>query len=82
VSFIQVKHVSPALHAVVRERAAEEDVTVSDYVLDPLWRDLSLPSHQQWLARVASRQTADAPAVSLLDVVRTEHEDEMGRTAP
>jgi antitoxin FitA len=81
-SFIQVKHVPPALHAAVRERAAEEGMTVSDYVLDLLRRDLSLPSRRQWLARVANRQPVDVKAVATLDAVRAEREDEMSRTAP
>jgi hypothetical protein len=45
--FIQVKHVSPVLHDAVRERAAEEGMTVSDLVLVLHRRDLSLPTGRQ-----------------------------------
>jgi hypothetical protein len=81
-SFIQIKHVPPALHDAVRQRAAEEGMTVSEYVLDLLRRDLSLPSRRQWLDRVASRQPVDVDAGSVLDAVRAEREDEISRTAP
>jgi antitoxin FitA len=78
-SFIQVKHVPPELHDAVRARAAEEGMTVSDYLLDLLRRDLSLPSRRQWLARVESRQSVDIDSVAMLDAARAEREDEMSR---
>jgi antitoxin FitA len=79
-SFIQVKHVPAELHEAVRARAAEEGMTISDYVLDLLQRDLSLPSRRQWLARLESRQPVDVQAAAMLDAVRTEREDELRRT--
>lgn len=76
-SFIQVKNVTEDLHEAVRRRAAQEAMTVSDYVLDLLQRDLSLPSRREWLARVATRTRIDIHAAALLDAVRAERDDEL-----
>lgn len=46
---IQVKHVPEELHAALRERAAAEGVSLQDYVLGVLRRDLVLPSQRDWL---------------------------------
>ena len=81
-SFIQVKHVPPELHEAVRARASEEGMTVSDYVLDLLRRDLSLPSRRQWFERVQSRQPVDADTVAVLDAVHAERDDELSRITP
>jgi hypothetical protein len=45
---IQVKHVPERLHEVVRQRAAEEGMSVGEYVLSLIRRDLATPSQQQW----------------------------------
>lgn len=79
-SFIQVKHVPVELHEAVRVRAAEEGMTVSEYVLDLLRRDLAMPSQRQWVARVQSREPVDVQAVDVLDSVRAEREDELSGT--
>jgi plasmid stability protein len=53
VSAIQVKNVPPELHERLRARAREEGRNLSDYVLDVLARDLTVPSTREWLAGLA-----------------------------
>ena len=52
-------------------------MTVSDYVLDLLQRDLVLPSRREWLAHLASRQPVEVDAATLVDAVRAERENEL-----
>jgi len=65
-SAVQVKNVPKELHEAVRRRAAEEGLTVSDYVLRVLQRDVSSPSQRQWLARIAEREPVQVPDVAVL----------------
>jgi plasmid stability protein len=48
-SAIQVKNVPVDLHARLRARARLEGRNLSDYVLDVLRRDLTVPSTREWL---------------------------------
>jgi len=76
---LQVKNVPPDLHEAVRERAAEEGMTMSEYVIDPLRRDLALPSQRQWLARLSERSPVAMgdEIVPALDAVRQARDEEL-----
>jgi plasmid stability protein len=71
VSAIQVKNVPPDLHERLRARARLEGRNLSDYVLDVLARDLTMPSMREWLARLAH----DEPVSNLSseEIVATIH---------
>jgi antitoxin FitA len=56
VSAIQVKNVSPELHAKLRARATGEGRSLSEYVRGLIEVDLALPSTEEWLARLAQRE--------------------------
>jgi hypothetical protein len=56
---IQVKDVPRDLHEALRRRAIEEGMTMADYVLDLIRRDLGLPSRREWFERLASREPVD-----------------------
>ncbi len=76
---IQVKDVPEPLHAERRRRAAEEGMTLAEYVLDVLRRDLALPGQRQWLDRVGSREpVATAGVLDALDAARAERDAELG----
>ena len=77
VSFIQVKNVPEHLHEAVRRRAAGEGMTVSDYVLDLIERDLAVPSRREWFDRLTTRRSADVPVPAALDDARAERADEL-----
>ena len=53
---IQVRDVPPDLHDRLRQRAAEERVTLSTYVLRLLERDAAKPSTREWLELLADRE--------------------------
>ena len=53
---IQVRDVPPDLHDKLRQRAAQERVTLSTFVLRLLEREVDRPSTGQWLAGLADRE--------------------------
>jgi hypothetical protein len=78
-SAIQVKDIPEALHAELRRRAAEEGMTLAEYILDVLRRDLAVPGQRQWLERLRSREPVwTAGALNALDAARDEREAELG----
>jgi plasmid stability protein len=77
VSFIQVKNVPEPLHQAVRRRAAEEGMSISDYILDLIRRDLLLPSRRQWLDRLAARRPIDVDVITALHRARSERTGEL-----
>ncbi len=75
---IQVKNVPEDLHAAVRGRAAEEGMSVGEYVLGVVRRDLALPTQRGWLTDLASREAAEGiDAASALSDSRTEREESL-----
>jgi hypothetical protein len=63
------------LHEAVRRRAAEEGMTVSEYILDLLQRDLARPSRRQWLCNLITREPiVGVDIVAALDGIRDERE--------
>ena len=78
-SAIQVKHIPETLHAELRRRAEAEGMTLSEYILDVLRRDLSVPGQRQWLERLGSREPVRTTgALGALDAARAEREAELG----
>ena len=72
---IQVKDVPEELHRALRRRAIEEGMTLADYVLDLIRRDLGLPSRREWLERLATREPVrNVDVVAALDAARAERE--------
>jgi plasmid stability protein len=49
-SNVQVKNLDSEVHDLLRERAVATGLTISDYVLELIRRDLQLPSRRQWLS--------------------------------
>jgi antitoxin FitA len=77
-SAIQVKNIPEALHAELRRRAEAEGMTLSEYVLDVLRRDLTVPGQRQWLERLGSREPVrTSGALDALDAARAAREAEL-----
>jgi hypothetical protein len=77
---IQVKDVPEELHEALRRRAIQEGMTMADYVLDLIRRDLVLPSRREWLERLASREPVDLgpdDVVEALQAARAEREAQL-----
>ncbi len=77
---IQVKNVSENLHEAMRRRADEEGLSLSEYVLSVVRRDLALPSRRAWFARLATREAVDGPpAAETIGAVRADRDDQLDR---
>ncbi len=50
-SNVQVKHLDQATHDALRERATVQGLSISEYVLELIRRDLRKPTRQQWFER-------------------------------
>jgi antitoxin FitA len=77
---IQVKDVPEELHQALRRRALEQGMTMADYVLDLIRRDLGLPSRREWFERLATREPVKlrpGEAAEALHAVRAEREAQL-----
>jgi plasmid stability protein len=52
---IQVRNVPEELHRILKVRAANEGKSLSDYILEELRHMAELPTIQEWLALVKTR---------------------------
>jgi plasmid stability protein len=78
---IQVKDVPEELHAALRRRALEEGMSLADYVLDLIRRDLGLPSRREWFERLATREPVNIPPGVIADHIRAERAEREARIA-
>jgi plasmid stability protein len=77
---IQVKDVPEQLHEALRRRAIEQGMTLADYVLDLIRRDLGLPSRREWFERLATREPVNlrpGEAAEALHAARAEREAQL-----
>ena len=58
---IQVRNVPDAIHRRLKARAAEEGMSLSDFILEELRRVAEKPSRREILARIAAREPVDLP---------------------
>ena len=84
---IQVKNVPADLHERMRERARDRGLTLSQYILDVIRRDLRRPSWDDWFAAVdAADLDAPLPIDTIVEGIREdrrERDDELARrTSP
>ena len=70
---IQVRHVPDELHRVLRVRAAQVGLSLSDYLLAELRRVAERPTREELLARIAQRAPVRS-RVRSADAVRAERE--------
>jgi antitoxin FitA len=70
-SVLQIKNIPPDLHDAIRRRAAEQGLTVSDYILELVRRDLAVPSQREWFAERSGREPVErADILESLDAAR------------
>lgn len=72
---IQIKNAPDDLHEQVRVRAAERSMTVRDYVLDVVRRDLARPTLDAWLQRVHHSPTTAVSADEVVALIREGREE-------
>jgi plasmid stability protein len=79
-SAIQVRDVPPDLHRRLRERAAADRLSLSDYILKLLERDAGRPSTREWLASLADREPVrDVDVAGALDGSRSDRDSRAAR---
>ncbi|HST65028.1 MAG TPA: toxin-antitoxin system HicB family antitoxin [Mycobacteriales bacterium] len=79
-SAIQVRDVPPDLHRRLRERAAADRLSLSEYVLKLLERDAGTLSTREWLAALAEREPVRGVDVAgALDGSRSERDSRAAR---
>ena len=76
---IQVKDVPEDLHEALRRRALEQGMTLADYVLDLIRRDLGLPSRREWFERLATREPVKLGPGEAAEMIRAERAEREAR---
>ena len=64
-----MKDVPEELHEALRRRAIREGMSLADYVLDLIRRDLGLPSRREWLERLATREPVEISREDILEAL-------------
>jgi antitoxin FitA len=79
-AILQVKSMPDELYAALGKRAKLEGVSMSEYVIRTLRKDLSRPSTREWLDRVERRLSnvdlVNVDTVAVLDEIRGPWPDE------
>lgn len=74
-SAIQIKRVPDDLHQALRKRADKQGVTLSDYVLALLRRDLERPTLDEWFKGVEQRAAVDLREIDVVEIIRAGREE-------
>jgi plasmid stability protein len=81
VAVIQIRNMPDDLKEALRDRARRADLTMSDYVIRLVRRDVSELTMEEWLERVRAnpiRPDLNLTAAQALDEARAERERELG----
>ena len=70
---IQLRHVPDALHRRLKSRAADEGMTLSDYLIREVRKVAERPSMKELEARLASRSPVEV-SESAADILRAERD--------
>jgi|HubBroStandDraft_1064217.scaffolds.fasta_scaffold408934_2 plasmid stability protein len=80
---IQIRNAPSDVHQRLRERARREGMSLSEYVLAVLERDLAVPTTREWLERVRQDEPvsniASQDIVSLIREGRVERDEQILR---
>lgn len=74
---LQVRDVPSDIHKRLRERARDERMSLSEYVLDLLERDLALPTRSEWAERLAGRDPVAVNPAEAIAAGRDERDAEI-----
>lgn len=58
---IQIRNVPAKVHRILKARAAMKGMSLSDYILNDLKRSIELPTQEEWLARIETREAVELP---------------------
>ena len=72
---IQVKHVSEEVHSAIRQRAHSLGISVGDYLIKLIKRDLATPTRRSWFDQLHQRPSEEGiDAAKHLHTVRAERQ--------
>jgi plasmid stability protein len=71
---LQIKNLPDDVHEELRRRAAEQGLSLRDYVVRLIRRDLAMPSAKEWLAAVDERPRTKL-ARPVADYIREDREE-------
>jgi len=70
---IQIRNVPDTIHRKLKARAARAGLSMSDYLLEGIRRDLERPTRNEVLARLAKRAPVE-PETAASELVRSERD--------
>ncbi|MEO6123337.1 MAG: hypothetical protein ABIR32_06475 [Ilumatobacteraceae bacterium] len=73
-SNVQVKNLDEVTHDALRERAAAEGRTISEYVLELIRSDLRKPTRAVWLERLRALPSVPTTTDEILDIRERGHD--------
>lgn len=77
---IQVRDLPDDLHDALRRRARGEGMTIREYLLGVIERDVALPTKREWLAQVAAQpRTSAVDAAGAVREGREDRDEQLGR---
>jgi hypothetical protein len=77
---IQIKNVPAETHTELRRRAEQAGLSLRDYLMRLIRRDLALPSIQDWIAEVEALEPVpegEESAAEMIAAVRRERDEEL-----
>jgi plasmid stability protein len=70
---VQIRNVPDAMHRTLKARAAARGMSLSDYLLQELRKSAEVPTIEEWLERVRSREPVEMD-ISAEEAVRAERD--------
>ncbi|HEV2200908.1 MAG TPA: hypothetical protein VGR73_13890 [Bryobacteraceae bacterium] len=67
---IQLRHVPDAIHRKLKSRAAKQGMSLSDYLVREVTRLADLPSMEEWLERLHTREPIELAEPSAVTIRR------------
>lgn len=74
-SNLQIKNLPDDLHARIRERSAHHGLSMRDYVLRLIERDIRRPTVDEWFERLAGRDRAVRGGISAAELIGEAREE-------
>jgi plasmid stability protein len=70
---VQIRNMPDEMHRILKSRAAAQGMFLSDYLLQELGKSAEVPTIQEWLERVRSREPIEMD-ISAEEAVRAERD--------
>jgi plasmid stability protein len=72
---VQIRNVSPALHRRLKMRAAQQGMTLSDYLRRELELIARLPTLKEWTEMVRSQESSTLSPEEIVEAIHAARED-------